>query len=455
MDGQNSEQQYAARFPKSKALFERAKATIPRGVPHDGWHVSPFPIFMARAKGSHVWDVDGNEYVDYYGGHGGQMLGHAHSAVVEAAKKQIENGLQFGSCCELSLEWAELVKRLVPSAERVEFVNSGTEAIMLGIRLARAFTGRRKIVRFQYQFSGGYDAVLVGFSEPFELPISAGILPSSVEETRVIPVNNEEILEVSLKNRDVAVLMVEAAGSSSGVVGIKPTFYKTMRDLTAKYGTLLFFDEVVTGFRYSPGGVQAVKGIIPDLTALGKGVNGVVPGAGAIVGRQDVMDMLLFKDDNWNRYNRVSHFGTFNANPFCAATGIAYLNIIATGEPIKKANASARSLRNGMQSKMDERGIPGCVYDSGFSILHIYFGHCDLQGKCDRVVCLNAEKVRKPHTGEALFKNFILNGIKAPARGYDLFLSAVHTEVDINKTTQAFGTSVDTMIKENRLTPAP
>ena len=445
MVNQSSEQRYTAKFPKSKALFERAKSSFPRGVPHDGWYVMPFPIFVTKAKGSHVWDIDGYDYIDYYGGHGGKMLGHAHPAVVEAAKRQIEDGIQYGSCSDLSVEWAELIKSLIPSAERVEFTNSGTEAVMMGIRLARAFTGRSKIVRFQFHFAGGYEAVLVGYKKPFDLPISAGLLPAAVENTTVIPANSEEALEDCLREKDVAALIVEAAGSSSGEVGIKPSFYKTMRDLTTKYGTLLFFDEVITGFRYSPGGVQAAKGITPDLTALGKGVNGVFPGAGAIVGCKDVMNMLLYKDDNWNRYERVSHFGTFNANPFCAATGIAYLRIIATGEPTEKANENARILRDGMQHKMDERGIDGCVYDSGFSVLHVYFGKCDQQGQCDRTVCLNADKVRPPEVGQALYMNLALNGVKVPPRGFDLYVSAVHTKEDINKTIEAFGIALDAM----------
>ncbi len=451
MVNESSRERYAARFPESKALFERAKDIFPRGVPHDAWDVSPFPIFITKAKGSHLWDVDGYRYVDYYGGHGGKVLGHAHPAVVEAAREQIENGIQYGSCPDISLEWAELIKELVPSAERVEFTNSGTEAVMMGIRLARAFTGRSKIVRFQFHYSGGYDAVLVGYKEPFDVPISAGVPPAALEDTIVIPANNEKALEDSLRERDVAALMVEAAGSSSGVVGIKQSFYQTMRDLTGKYDTLLFFDEVVTGFRYSPGGVQAAMGIVPDLTALGKGVNGVVPGAGAIVGRTEVMNMLLFKDDNWDRYQRVSHFGTFNANPFCAATGIAYLKLIATGEPTKRANENARALRNGMQRKMDQRGIIGCVYDSGFSALHVYLGDCDLRGQCDRTVCLNADKVRPPDVGEALYINLALNGVKPSSRGYDFFVSAVHTKGDIDRTIEAFDISLDSMVKENIL----
>ena len=191
--------------------------------------------------------------------------------------------------------------------------------------------------------------------------------------------------------------------------------------------------------------------IVPDLTALGKGVNGVVAGAGAIVGREDLMNILLFKDDTWNRHNRVSHFGIFNANPFCGVTGIAYLKMIATGEPTRKANENARMLRDGMQRKMDERGIKGCVYDSGFSVLHVYYGNCNLRGQCDRTVCLNANKVNPPDLGEALYINLTLNGVKAPSRGYDLLVSAVHTKDDIDRTMEAFGTSLDTMVNENKL----
>ncbi|MBI5581136.1 MAG: aminotransferase class III-fold pyridoxal phosphate-dependent enzyme [Deltaproteobacteria bacterium] len=444
-------QRYETKFAKSKALFERARKVMPRGVSHDQWFADPFPIYMSRAKGSHLWDVDGNEYVDYYGGHGGKMLGHAPGAVVAAVQDQIEKGTQYGAVCDLAVEWAELIQQLVPSAELIEFMNSGTEAIMYGIRLARAYTRRDKVVRFQFHFAGAYDAVSVGNKKPFDVPVSAGILPSTVKDTVVIPMNSEEALENALKNRDVGVVIAEAAGSSSGVVGIKPSFYESMRKLTTQYGTLLFFDEVVTGFRYSPGGVQAAVGVTPDLTALGKGVSGVMPGAGAIAGRKDIMDLLLLKDEEWNRFKRVSHSGTFNANPICAAAGIAYLKIIATGEPTRVANQKARQLRDALQRQMDERRIAGCAYDSGFSVVHVYFGHCNRMGPCDRAVCLNADKTRDPAAGQALFMNLALNGVKTPTRGYDAFLSAVHTEDDVKKTVAAFGRSLDALLEEKKL----
>ena len=256
MPNRSTLQRYETKFAKSKALFERARKVMPRGVSHDQWYADPFPIYMSRAKGSRLWDVDENEYVDYYGGHGGKMLGHAPAAVVAAVQDQIQRGTQYGAACERSVEWAEFIQKLVPSAELIEFMNSGTEAIMYGIRLARAFTKRDKVVRFQFHFAGAYDAVSVGNKKPFDVPVSAGILPCSVRDTVVIPMNSEEALENALKKRDVAVVIAEAAGSSSGVVGIQPSFYQVMRDVTARYGTLLFFDEVVTGFRYSPGGCR-------------------------------------------------------------------------------------------------------------------------------------------------------------------------------------------------------
>ena len=447
---QSSEERYCARFPKSRELFERAKTLFSRGVTHDAWYVVPFPVYMTKAQGSHEWDVDGYEYVDYFGGHGALLLGHAHPSVVEAVNKQIQIGTQYGACHELQLEWAEWIKKLVPSAERVEFTNSGTEANMLAIRLARAYTGRNKIVRFRGHNAGFSDHVMVGLNPPWDAPNSGGLLPADVENTIVIPMNNEAILEQALSKRDVALVMVEAAGAFSGVIGIAPPFYKTMRDCTRAYGTLLHFDEVITGFRYSPGGVQGAKGVVPDLTSLGKIVTGAIPGAGAIVGRQAVMDLFLFKDEGWNRTKRVSHTGTFNGNPLCAATGIATLKILASGEPQKRANEIAQKIRQRMEQVIDEHELPGCVFGD-FSVYHIYIGECEKRGTCDRSVCLNDTKVRPENIGKSLAINFMLNGVHTPNRGYDGTVSAVHTETDIDKTILALNESLDAMGREGLL----
>jgi glutamate-1-semialdehyde 2,1-aminomutase len=412
--------------------------------------MSPFPIYINRAQGSHKWDVDGYEYIDFFGGHGALMLGHAHPSLVEAVSRQVQIGTHFGACNALQLEWAALIKELVPSAERVEFTNSGTEANMLALRLARAFTGRNKIVRFRGHFAGSADHVMVGFAPPWDVPTSSGLLSFDIENTVIIPINDEDALEKALSKRDVAMLMVEAAGAFSGVTGIASSFYQTMRDLTDKYDTLLHFDEVVTGFRFSPGGVQAAIGIKPDLTSLGKILTGGMPGAGAIVGRTDVMEMLLFKDDHWNRFKRVSHTGTFNGNPLCAAAGIETLKILKSGDPQKQASVLAQMLRERLEAAFVDRGVPACVYGDS-STYHIYIGDCGLRDNCDRSVCLNEDKERPMSLGRLFALNATLHGVHLTNRGYDGFVSSVHTEADIDQTIHAFSKSLDTLVEEGAL----
>jgi glutamate-1-semialdehyde 2,1-aminomutase len=448
---ETSVEEYTKKFPKSRALYEKALDMFPRGVTHDIRFVQPFPIYITHAKGSHKWDADGYEYVDYIGGHGALMLGHAHPSVVNAVNEQISKGTHYGACHKLEIEWAALIKELIPSIERVEFTNSGTEAVMLALRLARAFTGRSKIIKFEDHFHGWHDHVMVGVREPWHMPASSGLLDADSENTIVIAINDVVALEKVLANRDIAVLMVEAAGAHSGATGISPPFYQAMRELTKTYGTLLLFDEVVTGFRFSPGGVQAIRRIIPDLTTLGKIVVGGLPGAGAVGGRSDVMDMLAFKDDpEWNRYKRLSHSGTFNANPLCAAAGIATLKVLATGEPQKQADKMAGMLRNGMQRVLEERAIIGCAYGES-STYHFYIGECNMRNKCDRTICLNATKMRPVDMGRALYINLTLNGVSVAARAVDGFTSAAHSEEDINNTIEAFAVSLDRAIAEDVL----
>ncbi len=446
MKNPTSLEQYIAKFPKSRALYERANGIFVRGVTHDTRYVRPFPIFITHAKGSQKWDVDGYKYIDYFGGHGGLMLGHAHPSLIKAVNEQIEKGTHYGASQELEIEWAELIRQLVPSAERVEFTNSGTEANMMGIRVARAFSGRSKIVRFQEQFAGLYDAVTKGIVPPWDIPASGGILPCDVENTIVIPCNDEQALEEVLSKGDVALVMLEPLGSFSGVTGVVPSFHKTLWDLTRKYDTLLLYDEVITGFRVSPGGVQAEVGVTPDLTALGKNVTGGMPGAGAIVGRADVMDVFDYKDAEWNRYKRVFHPGTFNGNPLCSATGVATLKILATGEPQKTANDMGARLRKGMQQVLDERHVAGCAYGE-YSTFHIFWGECAMRNKCNKEICLNADKISKD-VGYSLHINLALNGVHTVNLAWEGFTTAVHTEQDIDKTIKAFDISIDTMGKE-------
>jgi glutamate-1-semialdehyde 2,1-aminomutase len=431
-----SEERYMAKFPKSRFLYEKAKRIFPSGITHDGRFFLPFPIYITHASGSHMWDVDGYEYIDYFGGHGALILGHNHPSLIKTVNGQIEKGIHYGAPHQLEIEWAELIKSLVPSAELVQFTNSGTEAGIIGIRLARAFTGRKKIVKFRTHFHGLSSPVMIGMREPWDTPDSAGLADGEVEDTVAIPVNDEKALEDALSGRDVAVLMVEPSNS-----GTSFSFYQTMRELTKKYDTLLLFDEVVSGFRYSPGGIQQVVGVIPDLTMLGKAVAGGIP-VGAIVGRADVMNMMAFANPEWNRYKRVSHTGTWCANPLTCAAGIATLKILATGEPQKHASKMTSRLREGIQRTMDEKGVSGCAYGS-FSSFNAYFGECLLRDRCDRTVCLNTSRVIRPDLTRLAIMNLALNGVHVSGRaGPSGLVSTAHSEEDIDKTIEAFDTSL-------------
>lgn len=443
-------EKYCAKFPKSSALYEQARGIFVRGVTHDNHYRLPFPIFIKHAYGSHEWDVDGYEYVDHYGGHGGLLLGHAHPSLIKAVNEQITRGTQYGGTHPLAIEWAEWVRRLFPVAERIEFTNSGTEANMLGVRIARAFTGRNKIVKFRGHFFGFYDPLLKGMAEPWDIPISAGIPEGHLENIIVLPINDEGTLEKVLARKDVAAVFVEPLGSHSGVTGIKRSFHQALRDLTIKYETLLLFDEVVTGFRCAPGGVQSILGITPDLTTLGKDLAGGLPGAGAIVGRADIMDMFNFKEEKWDRYKRVSHNGTYNGNPLCSAAGIAALQIFITGEPQIKATESAFRLRKELEGLIKKHSVSACAYGE-FSIFHLFFGDCPMRESCERIACFNPGK--KSHdVGFFPLMQLALEGVLVAktARG---FVSAVHTEEDIRKTIKAFDITLDTMISQGLIKP--
>jgi len=295
--------------------------------------------------------------------------------------------------------------------------------------------------------AGFYDAVMVGGREPWHVPTTAGLLPCVAENTLAIPVNDEAALEEALATNDIGLLLCEPWGGYSGITGIAPSFYQAMRDLTIKHGTILMFDEVVSAFRFAPGGIQAVKGILPDLTSLGKNITGGLPGAGAIVGREDIMDMLSSKDAEWNRYKRVPHSGTFNGNPLCAAAGVATLKILATGEPQRQAIQMTALLHDGMNQVIGKLTLDGCAYGEGPSI-HLHLGGCQMRGGCDRVTCLNDTKARSESVGEALGMNLTLHGVHTKKGAGDFHLSAAHTRSDIEKTVKAFNASLVNMIND-------
>ena len=364
---------YRQTRPRSREHFERASRVLGGKVGHDLRYAAPVPLYIKKGEGGRKWDVDGNEYVDFLMGNGALLLGHADPPVLDTIGRAMENGTHFGNDHPLHIEWAEWVQRLVPSAERVRFVNSGSEATLLAIRLARAFTGRRKLLRFEGHFHGWHDDVVHGFQPPFGASGSLGVPTSVSENTVTIQDSDLELAEQVLsKDQEIAAVILEPSGASWGRVPLAPEYLRGLREVTAEHGVLLILDEVVTGFRFSPGGAQQLYGLIPDLSCFAKVLAGGMPG-GAVAGRADIMELFdRTGDPQHDRFGRVTHFGTFNAAPLSAAAGIAVLKQVATSEPIERANATARRLRSDWNGVLEKHGIAGYVYGP-CSTFHAYF----------------------------------------------------------------------------------
>ncbi len=428
---------YRARHARSAALAERARAAIPGGITHDIRYLKPFAIYVDRAAGSRKWDVDGHEYIDYWMGHGALFLGHCHPAVVKAVQAQVARGTHLGASHELEVRWAELVNQLVPCAELTRFTMSGTEATHLAIRLARAFTGRPRIVKFAGHFHGWHDGVVAGVNPPYEVPLSAGVPGAMLDHVVICPPNDVKAVEVALDRGDIAAVILEPAGGQAGTTPTIPGYLQELRALTARHGTLLIFDEVITGFRYAPGGAQQYYGVTPDLTTLAKIVAGGLPG-GAVCGRRDVMAMLVHRGDPaWDRAERVAHAGTFNANPLSAAAAIPTLELCADAALQERANKLGERLRQGVSEAMKRAGAPGTCYGEA-SIYHVSFeGKPGLAG---------FDRPRKGDLYHLLRCALINEGVDCSMNHG--WVSAVHTEEDIEQTIRAYERALGAMAAE-------
>ena len=362
------ERAYAERFPSSSRAYQRACTTFPSGVNHDGKYMAPFPLTFACGDGGVKWDVDGHEIVDLVMGHGALLLGHGHPAVVEAVTEQVARGTHLAGNSELELECGERLTNLVPSAERVRFVSTGTEATLLALRVARAATGRQRFIRFHGHFHGWHDVVLLGNRLPFDQPTSTGIPDATFDPVIVLPPGNLAAVDAALEAGDVAAVIVEPAGGTQGKVPADPEWIRGLRSVTERRGVVLIFDEVVSGFRSSPGGAQQRIGVTPDLTTLAKALCGGFPG-GAVVGRADVMEVLSFGDAR----GKVAHPGTFNANPVAMAACRACLDLLATGEPQVLAERAAQRLRDGVNQAFARHGVNGRAYGED-STIHLHLG---------------------------------------------------------------------------------
>ncbi|MEO3472034.1 aminotransferase class III-fold pyridoxal phosphate-dependent enzyme [Roseomonas sp. CAU 1739] len=363
---------FAAQTPGSAAAYAEARTHFPGGVTHDTRYVRPHPIAVARAAGARKWDVDGNEYVDYAGGHGALILGHAHPQVMAAVAEQLANGTHYGANHLLENRWAALIKSMMPGAEMIRFTNSGTEATLMALRVARAATGRSKLLRLRGHFHGWHDHMAFGVTSHFDGTPTPGILENLAGNVVLADPNDEAGLAavMAAHGSEIAAAILEPTGSTYGQVPLREDFVHALRSETAKHGIVLVFDEVVTGFRVARGGAQEVLGITPDLTTLAKIVAGGLPG-GAVVGRRDLLELLDPERAAARGVEKIPHQGTYNANPVSAAAGIATLEILRDTDAIARAHTYAADLRAAMNQALVDMAVPWAVYGSHTGI-HIF-----------------------------------------------------------------------------------
>jgi glutamate-1-semialdehyde 2,1-aminomutase len=444
---------YVRLHPGSAKLYEESSRVFPSGVTHDIRYVSPFPIFVDRAAGSRKWDVDGNEYIDYVMGHGALFMGHAHPVITAAIVEQAAKGTHYGANHRLELEWGTLVQELIPSAEEVRFTSSGTEATLMAIRLARAYTGRDRILKFDQHFHGWHDAVVGSRGAESDHPTSAGVPVGTSSNTVCVAQGDIRVVEEKLASGDIAAVILEATGASYGTLPLHPAFLADLREATTRHNTVLIFDEVVTGFRVSPGGAQARYGVTPDMTTLAKILAGGMPG-GAVCGKADIISMIEFRDPpqaDWNRNQRVQHPGTFNANPVSAAAGSAMLRMVRTGEHHRHADALVERLVPAMNGVLEKSGAAGCVYGLT-SYFHITLGH-DVPRPSNGSIEWPGDSLpprTEPKIVAALRRGMLNHGVDLMG-GSGGFSSGVHTADDIDLTVAAFGATVAAMQSDGLL----
>ena len=371
-DGPLSNSRIVSRFrertPGSAERARQARSVFPSGIVHDSRRLLPHPIYVSRASGARKWDVDGNEYVDYHGGHGALILGHCDPGVTRAAQQQLELGTHPAACHDLEIRWGTLVKELVPCAERVRFTSSGTEANLMALRLARAYTGKTKLVRMMGHFHGWQDHAAFGVDDHFDGSAPPGLLQEIAGNVLLASCDDIDRTRALLESRDdIAAVMLEPTGGSFGVLPISDKFVRMLRHVTAEREIVLIFDEVVTGFRVSRGGAQAHYGVIPDLATFAKILAGGLPG-GAIAGSEAILERLDFDAAASGGFEKIGHHGTHNANPVCAATGIACLERVASEDICERASRNGAQLREALNEVLATQRVPWAVYGehSGF-----------------------------------------------------------------------------------------
>jgi glutamate-1-semialdehyde 2,1-aminomutase len=415
---------------KSYNLYKRACKVMPGGVnsPVRAFRaVGGNPIFIEKAKGSKIYDVDGNVYIDYVLSWGPMILGHAHPKVINALKKAIEKGTSYGAPTSLEIELAELVLRAYPSMDKVRMVNSGTEATMSAIRVARGFTRRDKVIKFEGCYHGHADGLLVkagSGATTFGVPDSPGVPGSYAKNTITLPFNNIQALKAIIKKdwKFIACAIIEPVVGNIGCVLPEQGFLESLRKLTKDHGIVLIFDEVMTGFRVAYGGAQAHYGIVPDMTCLGKVIGGGLP-VGAFGGKKEIMSMV-------SPEGPVYQAGTLSGNPLAMTAGIETLKILSKNSPYKKLEKIAALLETGLKDAAHMAGIKTRFYRAG-TMFCTYFTD-------KNVIDYKTAKASDTLRFSKFFSSLLKKGIYiAPSQFEAGFISLAHSEKDIEKTVKA------------------
>jgi len=415
---------------RSEDLFHRAQRVIPGGVnsPVRAFQaVGGKPLFIQRGNGSRIWDVDGKEYIDYVGSWGPLIFGHRSPEVIEALNQVLAIGTSFGAPTEREVELAELITQLLPSVEKVRLVSSGTEATMSAIRLARGFTGRERIIKFDGCYHGHGDSLLVRAGSgvaTLGLPDSPGVPSSLAELTSVLPFNDSNALKSEFDRRgsQIACVIIEPVAGNMGCVEPRPGYLELLRNLTKRSGSILIFDEVMTGFRVALGGAQQRYGVQPDLTTMGKVIGGGLP-VGAYGGRAEIMDRIA-------PAGPIYQAGTLSGNPLAVSAGLATLKRLQKDSPYDRLEALGARLERGVIEAAGKAGIQVRVNRVG-SMLTFFF--------TDREVTdFQSAKTSDTKRFSRFFHAMIDQGIYLPSSQFEaVFISAAHTESDIDQTVSA------------------
>lgn len=426
-------------FSRSASLFNQAQAHIPGGVnsPVRAFrHVGGTPIFFKKAKGAYAWDEDGNRFIDYVGSWGPMILGHAHDEVLKAVCDTAQYGLSFGAPTAMEIEMADLLCKIIPSMDMVRMTSSGTEATMSAIRLARGFTGRDKIVKFEGCYHGHGDSLLVKAGSgmlTMGVPSSPGVPAGLANETITLSYNDIEQVKACFEQvgEQIACIIVEPVAGNMNCIPPVPGFLESLRAVCDQYGSVLIFDEVMTGFRVALGGAQAHYDITPDLTTFGKVIGGGMP-VGAFGGKKEIMSHIA-------PIGPVYQAGTLSGNPVAMAAGLTTLALLQTDGFYETLAAKTQQVTDGMQSIANHLGIPFTTNQVG-GMFGFFFTDVAHVTRYDQVVAGNIERFK------LFFHGMLRQGIYlAPSAFEASFLSITHSDADIEQTLQAAETVMRTL----------